>query len=1588
MLYLFFLKPGESNYWNAERRHKYQPPHKQAAQATRRAEVDTQIGFQRRMQNKNCPKHEFYMTCDQYFFAIWDQDGKWVYDSYLYGTEYSECYDPNACYLYEIVSESGDCQYKIVMDGQTVKSGKVVYNPDGSSLVVRAGQCEEQCPGQHELVILSYIEYGDIDYILHMAGGGDEEGLIIEGDAKSFCIEPGACSVIVRTTLGWSFYFVLGAGEEVIDMGGFEKTQTFGECMSECEDVTLLMSTNERDGGLNISMTTDGIVEYDNTLQPGQEANICIDTSKCNILDGKGQAYYYFFRDGEVYDRGFTPEYRLFGPCDTICMGRPVLATTQRGQDIVTRLSTVSGMRELADFNSERYQAACWLVNDDLKQLEANDPKLLQRYILAVIYLTTGGPNWEAQLSFMGGKDECVWEAVKCNEEKFVTYLYLGFNNLQGTLASEIFSLIHLDFFDITRNVFTGTIPNGLSRLPMKYLDIYENTFTGTLPSDFFKVDNIEYMSVGRNLISGTIPSDHKDLSKVTELWFQNNFISGTLPQWFQEITALKNLFFHFNKLTGKMPDYNLPNLRQYWLWDNAITGTLPPTVFMLPSLRELKITKNKFSGPIVLPENFERSLLVLQINDNEFTGTLPSEIAQLNKLQQVLVNDNKFSGTFPQEWGKLKKAFNLRLENNNVTGTIPYKNCKDFAVLSADCSAPISMECECCTRCFGIFTTYEDVLECPSSIMSLKYYSKTNDKITFSVENLVPQLVAANFEYTRFAANDFDFCISPTDCLTLQSQSDPSFDIAVDGNVIFEDLKGFGTQVKFGYASDGTMKPRTCDDYIICNRAIRAKTPQRRLVNLLTRISGLDIFGGQQSNQYDSLCWWLNDLDRLSESELESTVLVQRYFLALLYNSNGGDNWINRQNWMSSAPECEWYGVSCDTYEKVISTIDLSNNNLVGSIPKEMGEIRGLEHLILSGNNIGGNIPLRIVQLNLLKTLDLSSNKIDGTIPPEFKFLESLEDLNLETNRITSTIPSEISLIRNLRSVNLGKNALSGGLPPEIKDLLELKSLSLDSNLMAGELQMLADLTQLEYVDFSNNYFEGSLPLFGSKQRNLHVANFNNNQFSGAIPGGVEDLTGMNELMAYGNDLTGSLPSQLGLLTNITKISFAYNLLKGTVPSELSNMKQLELLHLHSNSLVGDSDLFDYKIASYITDCGSTETSDGLTECLDCTECCNVDGDCITTEETWPRNYVKKLNIRPSALVVLFAIVFSLVLMALCTVFSVFSKNLPRLSYVVRQEFQQDSAYRWFLSSSKLAWFFAVISVMFQTWIIITFLEAGDFSYAGNLWLYSKDCPDDDTVCYQQKTTDIYGWLTFTAILAVFLLQDFIPGALIFYESSVEFSLKGIFAGITLLNITILSTVASTIFIYATSISNIAIIKDAVIVLFLNSIDEQVFMIVQRVAPGWTDDVEVDIMNFTLDKLTQEISEVIDDEDGHSAYAPSYEGGKDVDVKDMFDTDGFVDDDDGYNGDYIEGQAQDDYDNYAENNYNGYDEHDKSNDANQVDFETMKQELVSEVMGIYDADKAKFMAAHEADKARILEELNQVKRESAALKGEINAGK
>ena len=63
---------------------------------------------------------------------------------------------------------------------------------------------------------------------------------------------------------------------------------------------------------------------------------------------------------------------------------------------------------------------------------------------------------------------------------------------------------------------------------------------------------------------------------------------------------------------------------------------------------------------------------------------------------------------------------------------------------------------------------------------------------------------------------------------------------------------------------------------------------------------------------------------------------------------------------------------------------LDLSYNNIGGSIPDELYSIRDLQRLYLYHNRLTGTISTYIGQLPSLKYLHLSHNVLTGTIPAQ----------------------------------------------------------------------------------------------------------------------------------------------------------------------------------------------------------------------------------------------------------------------------------------------------------------------------------------------------------------------------------------------------------------------------------------------------------------------------------------------------------------------------------------------------------------------------------------------------------------------------
>ena len=106
-----------------------------------------------------------------------------------------------------------------------------------------------------------------------------------------------------------------------------------------------------------------------------------------------------------------------------------------------------------------------------------------------------------------------------------------------------------------------------------------------------------------------------------------------------------------------------------------------------------------------------------------------------------------------------------------------------------------------------------------------------------------------------------------------------------------------------------------------------------------------------------------------------------QRQALINIYNKTGGDEWTRKTNWKSSKPLEEWQGVLVKE-DEVIALL-LPFNNLSGTIPSDdIVCLAGLKKINLSSNNLSGSISETFADLDELKFLSLSRNNLSGTIP------------------------------------------------------------------------------------------------------------------------------------------------------------------------------------------------------------------------------------------------------------------------------------------------------------------------------------------------------------------------------------------------------------------------------------------------------------------------------------------------------------------------------------------------------------------------------------------------------------------------------
>lgn len=225
---------------------------------------------------------------------------------------------------------------------------------------------------------------------------------------------------------------------------------------------------------------------------------------------------------------------------------------------------------------------------------------------------------------------------------------------------------------------------------------------------------------------------------------------------------------------------------------------------------------------------------------------------------------------------------------------------------------------------------------------------------------------------------------------------------------------------------------------------------------------------------------------------------------------------------------------------------IQLPNNNLCGSFPNGVTELRLLRGLDLSNNALTG----KYLNVCLKKISAFKYLLFQGSLPPAIGKLQQLQIINVENNELSGPVPTEITTLENLRckidsfcafftyrgfcaDLIISSNQFSGPIPADIGNLKLMKVFQVSYNQLTGPLPQsmeamkelrlfqvlkLFSTCQHQYINYcvqaSHNKLEGPLlpQLFSLPE--LQAFGVNNNKFKGPIPeevGNCASLLGLN---------------------------------------------------------------------------------------------------------------------------------------------------------------------------------------------------------------------------------------------------------------------------------------------------------------------------------------------------------------------------------------------------------------------------------------------------------------------------------------------
>ncbi|KAH0655013.1 hypothetical protein KY290_030817 [Solanum tuberosum] len=533
-------------------------------------------------------------------------------------------------------------------------------------------------------------------------------------------------------------------------------------------------------------------------------------------------------------------------------------------------------------------------------------------------------------------------------DDRFGTLMYLEHLNLannfkiKGGVPSFFGNLTRLRHLDMSNTQTDQWLPELFLRLSGSRKSLEKNVLNGSFMESAGQVSTLEYLDLSDNQMRGALP-DLALFPSLRELHLGSNQFQGRIPQGtiteshLSNLSSLVDLDLSFNSLSLKTSFDWLPpfQLQVISLPSCNLGPSFPKWLQNQHNYTVLDISLASISD--TLPSwfsGFPPDLKILNLSNNQISGRVSDLIENTYGYRVIDLSSNNFSGPLP-------------LVPTNVQIFYLHKN-QFFGSISAICqskTSPTSLD-----LAHNQFSG--ELPDCWMNMTSLAVLNLAYNNFSGEIPHSLGSLTNLKALYIR--QNSFSGMLpSFSQCQLLQI-------LDLGGNKLTGSVPAWiGTDL---------LNLR-----ILSLRFNRLHGSIPSIICQLQFLQILDLsangLSGKIPHCFNNFTLLYQDNNSGEPTEFIVQGFYGKFPRRYLYIGDLLVQW--------KIQESEYKNPLL-----YLKTIDLSSNELVGGVPLEIAEMRGLKSLNLSRNDLNGTVVEGIGQMKMLESLDMSRNQLSGVIP------------------------------------------------------------------------------------------------------------------------------------------------------------------------------------------------------------------------------------------------------------------------------------------------------------------------------------------------------------------------------------------------------------------------------------------------------------------------------------------------------------------------------------------------------------------------------------------------------------------------------